>query len=566
MRFRIICLIFAVIGLFFYCGDGNQAGGEDSMNPSGGDIDINAQGYSDSGIVRVPLITWGADLITVYANGGTLKTSQGSLFQKYNLNMELFREDDFQKQINEYISGKSPYLRGTMGMINMAAESIKQYPELKLVVIFQHSWSAGGDALVVKPGIKAVKDLKGKSIAIQKNGPHLAYCMKLLSDAGLSDKDVNIVWTNDLVGPDGDTPMAKFYKSNIDAAFVIIPDALALTSSGTIGTGAEDSVKGAVILLSTKTANRIISDVYAVRKDYFEKNRDSVKNFVHALFIAEEQVRDLFKNSKSESFKKFITAGAKILLDSSEAGADMAGMFYDAEMSGFQGNVKFFSDKNFLRRFERLNEEIQTSFSRLGIMSGRREVLNANWDYNEFRSGLVYADNVEVPKFEKDTVAAVITKRQQTASPESGELFSFEIFFQPNQHEFSANLYREQFDKVIDFSSTYGGAIITIEGHSDPMGYLRKKKEGETEVLLKKIEQAAKNLSLSRANSVRDELIQFARDKGITLDPSQFATVGHGIEKPVYALPQSDKEWLANMRVEFKIIQIEAEENVFKKL
>ena len=70
---------------------------------------------------------------------------------------------------------------------------------------------------------------------------------------------------------------------------MIIPDALALTSSGTIGTGAEDSVKGARILLSTKTANRIIADVYAVRSDYFESNRAEVEKFVQGLIQGEER-------------------------------------------------------------------------------------------------------------------------------------------------------------------------------------------------------------------------------------------------------------------------------------
>ncbi|MBN1798684.1 MAG: ABC transporter substrate-binding protein [Spirochaetales bacterium] len=561
MKARIITIIISIILLgIFTCEEADQQG-----NTIQG-VDVTAGGYSDTGIIKVPLITWGADLIAVYANGGTIKTSEGSLFQKYGLNIELYREDDFQKQINNYVSGESPYLRGTMGMINMAAESTKQYPNLQLVVVFQHSWSAGGDALVVKPGIKAVKDLKGKTIAIQSNGPHLAYFMKLITDAGLSIQDVDVIWTNDLVGPEGDTPMAKFYNDSIDAAFVIIPDALALTSSGTVGTGAEDSVKGAVILLSTKTANRIISDVYAVRKDYYEENTQAVKNFVHALLAAEEEVRDLFKNTKSEKFKRFITAGSQILLDSPDALADMEGMYYDAELAGFKGNIKFFADQNYLRRFERLTGEIQTFFNTLGLMKGKVEILKANWDYNELRSGLKYADDVEVPKFEKDEVATVLTKRQQKDTLEAGELFSFEIFFKPNQNEFSADLYREQFDKVIDFAATYGGAIITIEGHSDPMGYLRKKKEGEPEVVLKKIEQAAKNLSLSRANNVRDQLISYAQQNGITLDQSQFATIGHGIEKPLYPIPQNDQEWLSNMRVEFKIIQIEAEENVFKKL
>jgi ABC-type nitrate/sulfonate/bicarbonate transport system substrate-binding protein len=88
--------------------------------------------------------------------------------------------------------------------------------------------------------------------------------------------------------------MSKLSGGDIDAAFVIIPDALALTSQGTVGTGAEDSVKGAKILLSTKTADRIISDIYAVRRDYFEKNREKVKGFVKALLKLKSRCVILF--------------------------------------------------------------------------------------------------------------------------------------------------------------------------------------------------------------------------------------------------------------------------------
>jgi hypothetical protein len=59
----------------------------------------------------------------------------------------------------------------------------------------------------------------------------------------------------------------------LDAVMAISPDALKLTSNGTVGTGSEGSVKGAHMLLSTKTASRIIADVYAVRKDYFDTHR-----------------------------------------------------------------------------------------------------------------------------------------------------------------------------------------------------------------------------------------------------------------------------------------------------
>ncbi len=550
---------------FILCVFGTQTFAQ-TLEPFSQKLKVRAKKYTKQSWTRVPFITWGADIVAIYGNGGTAKTTKQSLFGQSGLQIELFREDDFEKQVEGFLQGQTPYLRGTMGMISMAAEICNTNPMTTLVVIYQHSWSAGGDALVVKEGIKRVGDLKGKTIAIQKYGPHVDYFMKLLKDAGLTAQDVRIIWTKDLIGPDDDTPMAKLYESNIDAGFVIIPDALALTSNGTVGTGAEDSVKGARILLSTKTANRIISDVYAVRKDYFDSHRDEVQTFVQGLLKAEEGVKDLFKNPKSSQYETMISSAAKMLLDSEQLVRDTEGMYHDAEQAGFQGNVKFFSDTSYPRNFSKLSREIQSSFLELGLLKNTIELSQANWEYNTLAGGLKYADRAEAPKFKADQVETMIVKRQQQDTLGEGELFAFEIYFKPNQNTFPADLYQEQFQQVIDVASTYGGALITVEGHSDPMGYLRKEKEGQAKTVLKKIAQSAKALSLSRANRVRDEIITYAKADGISLDPTQFATIGYGISKPKHPVPKTKQQWLDNMRVEFKVIQVEAEADVFVPL
>ncbi len=513
--------------------------------------------------IKVPLIAWGADLIAIHANGDSEKTVKGSLFDKEGLNIELFREDDFSKQVDMFIRGEIVFLRGTMGMLNAASERLNSSSQTRPVVIFQHSWSAGGDVLVVKSGIKSVKDLKGKTVAIQSYGPHVDYFLKLLKDARLKPSDVKIQWTKDLIGPKGDTPMSKFYSSSVDAVFVIIPDALALTSNGTVGTGAEDSFKGARILLSTKTANRIISDVYVVRKDYFNKNRKDVEKFVKALLKSEEEVRDSFKSRASEGLVKLLSSGGKLLLDDSGAADDVKGMYYDAEISGFDGNYKFLADSNYPRNCMRLTSEIQDSLIDIGIIKKKSRIEAADWDFNELKKGLRYANVKVSSRFNPGKISTIAEK---ISRKEDSSLFRFDIFFQPNQKSFSVSTYRKEFDRVIDFASTYGGALITVEGHSDPMGYLRKQQEGADQILLKKIKQSARNLSYNRAGSVRDEVIKYANSKGISLDPNQFSTIGHGIDKPVFQIPKSKEQWRTNMRVEFKIIQVEAEEEVFKPL
>jgi ABC-type nitrate/sulfonate/bicarbonate transport system substrate-binding protein/outer membrane protein OmpA-like peptidoglycan-associated protein len=522
---------------------------------------------------QVPIITWGGDIATIYANGNQAQTAPGSLFAADGQTFTLVREDVFSKQVEAYLSGRSPYLRGTLGMINMAAEVLSKDPRTKPVVVYQLTWSAGGDALVVKPGIGSARDLKGKTIALQAYGPHVDYMTKVLADAGLTTADVKLKWLPDLTGT-SNTPMASLQQGDADAAFVITPDAMVLTSGGTVGTGAEDSVKGARILLSTKTANRIIADVYAVRSDYFQKNKKKVEGFVHALLLAEEKLHDLTRNKSSHGadYKATMSAAALMLLDSKAAVADAEGLYGDAEFAGHQGNVEFFANASYPRGLGKLNGEIQKSFAGIGLVKGSAALADAGWDYARMKQGLSSA-GATGERFNQEQVAAVVARKQQQGTLAEGELFSFEIFFQPNQNSFTADLYQGDFNKVIDLASTYGGALITIEGHSDPMGYLSEKKGNKPEVVLGRIKQAAKNLSLSRAVSVRDSVIGFARQKGITLDPSQFAVVGHGIGKPRNGLcgedpcaPKNEREWHDNMRVEFRIIQVEAESSVFKPL
>ncbi len=520
----------------------------------------------------LPIITWGGDMATIHGNGDQRNTKAGSIFAQYGLNYRLVREDVFSKQVENYISGKTPFLRGTLGMIQSAATLTAKNPSIKPVVFYQMTWSAGGDALVVKPGISKASDLKGKTIAVQADGPHVDYISRVLKDAGLTFNDVKVKWLPDLTGSEN-SPAAALYESNIDAAFVIIPDALALTSGGNVGTGSEDSVKGAKILMSTKTANRVIADVYAVRADYYNKNKKEIESLTKALLEAEESLKNIVKNRTTDKakYKSIISASAELLLDSPEAVADTEGLYADAEFVGLKGNLNFFADDKYPRRFERLNQEISTSFQQLGLSASSDLLTKASIDYRKLDAKV--AEQTESSRFNEDKVAAVVAKKQQQNSLGDDAIFSFEVFFKPNQKAFSADIYKKDFDRVTELASVYGGAIITIEGHSDPMGYLRKKKAGEPSVVLSRIKQSARNLSLSRAQSVRDAIIQSAKGEGVILDPAQFAVVGHGIAQPNTGIcgadpcaPKNEKEWRSNMRVEFRLIQVEAETEVFQAL
>ncbi len=527
-----------------------------------------------AGRPMLPLITWGGDIRTIHANGDARRTAAGSLFALAGLDFSLQREDRFQTQVESYLAGRTPYLRGTLGMIAMAAELLSQDPRTRPVVIYQISESAGGDALVVKEGIRGAADLCGKRIALQAYGPHVDYLGTILDGAGCKMSDVTLKWVRDLSGGD-QTPAAAFYEPDVEAAMVIIPDALMLTSNGTVGTGAEDSVKGARILLSTKTANRVIADVYAVRADYLEANRSEVEALVLALMRARERTAALVNEraTRGDEYRKLMQTAAELLLDSRDATADAEALYADAEHMSFADNVRFFTDDAYPRNFARRSAEIQSMLQSAGLIRDTLPLAFADWDFAAMRQGIEQAPEVDVARFDPGKVSAVVARKQQQGTLDDGAIFSFQVYFKPNQKDFSLELYAREFDRVIDLASTYGGALITIEGHSDPLGYLKRHKANAGDLVLRQIQQAARNLSLSRANAVRDAVIAHADSKKIGLDRSQFATLGHGITQPSTGMcgalpcaPKTEQEWLSNMRVQFRVIQIEAEAEVFRPL
>jgi ABC-type nitrate/sulfonate/bicarbonate transport system substrate-binding protein/outer membrane protein OmpA-like peptidoglycan-associated protein len=524
----------------------------------------------EAGTKLVYVITWGGDVSIVYG-------VQEGLFRAEGLDVTLRLENDFAKQVQAVLDGKTPYLRGTMGMINAAAEVFKA-AGTDLVVIAQLTWSTGGDTMTVRPSIRTPSDLPGKTIALQLYGPHMDYMANILRNAGIRPAQVTPRWLKELTLPTYDTQgtivdavSAFAADDKVDAVMAISPDALKFTSGGTVGTGAEGSVKGARILLSTKTASRIIADVYAVRKDYFEANRAPVQKFVHALLRSQEALTELLANKAAQQakYRQILATSADLLLGAPQATADVESMLGDCEFVFHTGNVAFFTGVGTTRTLSTLTEEIQPAFIEMGLMTRRVSLPSAGWDYNQLAGGLKHTREVAASKFDPARAQQAV-ERQLAVEPGAweteGTLFVIEIAFDPNQSVFAEDRYAKDYEKALHITQTYGGALVVIEGHSDPLGLLQSQQKGERTEVLDQMRQVAKNLSLARANAVRLSFLQYSKDHGMHIDPSQFIAIGRGVEAPKFNPPRTKEEWAANRRVRFVIKQVESELTEFKPL
>jgi ABC-type nitrate/sulfonate/bicarbonate transport system substrate-binding protein/outer membrane protein OmpA-like peptidoglycan-associated protein len=517
-----------------------------------------------SGTINLPLITWGGDVATIY-------TLDSDLFKSEGLEVSLFLENNFPKQVEACLQGRTPYLRGTMGMINAASEVFKK-KGLDLVVVCQLTWSTGGDALVGRKNVNSPQDLKNKTVALQLYGPHMDYLANILRSANVPFKSVNFKWFKELTLPTYDPrgkvvdPVSAFLEdSSIDAVMCIIPDAMNLTSGGEEGTGAAGSVKGAKIILSTKTASRVIADVYAVRSDYYSKAKSKVQSFVKALMKGQEKFEDLLarKSQNQSEYKKLMSHAADLLLGAPQATPDVEALLGDCQFVGYDGNVGFFTGRGTTRTLKNLTNEIQSSFISLGLLSSPVSIKGPDWDFAALAKGMTGFTPTPKPtqpqqRFDVRKVEQKISV-ESTTWAEEGTLFQIEIGFGPNQSSFPETQYAGDFFKALEIAQTYGGSLIIIEGHSDPLGILKAREQRKPAVEINQMEQQAKNLSLARARAVRTSFLSYCKRKGITLDESQFVAVGIGIANPKYNPPRTKAEWDANRRVVFRIKQVEAE-------
>jgi outer membrane protein OmpA-like peptidoglycan-associated protein len=563
--------------------------------------EVNVQPYKPTDVVQLPIITWGGDVVTAYANGGTT-TAPDSIYGKFGLKLKIVNGDNFPQQVRDYLEGKSPYLRAELRMLTLASE-VAAKNNRKFTVILQETWSAG-DWMVGRANFKTLNDLKpkaGKKLkgVLQKNGPHVGMVDDILKSAKATWEDVEIVWAEDLSGTDK-SPLAMFQKDKtLDFCCVISPDMVTLTGGPTtVGTKqgeVEGNVEGSHVVIGTPTMSRSLADVMAVDDEYLKAHRPEVEKFIAGYLKATQEVVEgraaYHKEAKGTEGKNY--SNRVLRLAQALYGVDLiktleieaAGLMDDATFVGLEGNIAFFKDKGNLSGFKPKLAGALDLVKGQGYTTDKYGFTAADLDYQALAklAGLKYT----TPSSKPIVAAAEGAPLAATDGLDEGTFLTFSILFDLNETDFDPSQYRAQINDLFDKASLFGKARIVVRGHSDPSNVLREmvlagkekgllKKEmvpdgkggqkeayyfkgaaldiNNTRAMIASIEggefeggtahnprqalATALTLSKQRAEAVRDALIKDAKDRGISLDPKQFEIQGFGIQDPVIPKPK----------------------------
>ncbi|MBI3830630.1 MAG: ABC transporter substrate-binding protein [Planctomycetes bacterium] len=454
-------------------------------------------------VLRFAYNVWAGWLPVIAANKGTAPNAESIFFKKYGFKVELKQIDDPVMARDQFAAGELHTCWGTVDMMTLFAPELIKDSRTAPRIVQQIDWSNGGDGIVVRKHIKSVADLKGKTVALAQNSPSEYYLTSLMFSAGLSLKDVNKKYT----GSAFEASAAFVADKSIDACVSWSPDIYNIP----------DKVANTRILSSTKDANKLISDVYAVRADFMRDHPDIVEGLVAGIFEGMDYAKE-----HPEEACKWMAAAFNLKPE------DAMGMREDAHATNFAENLQFFMNAQNPTNFERTWKNAGYVYQKLGSIT-QAVPFDQVMDFSvlqalQKKGAFAHQKDESITSFTPANVkqiqaeAPILTQTIRiNFFPNSSN--PYEPARDPNGMVINGKLYDPNVDATLErvaaLSGQFARAVILIVGHTD------SSMKGKVPV------NAVKQLSQERAEAIKRALI----DK-YKFDPNKFSIDSKGWDEP----------------------------------
>lgn len=262
--------------------DGGDEGAAATAQADGGKSTASAGTYaskgdgplgSDGNPLKVSIVSFHGYAPALVANGQSLKTQPGSLFDKEGLNVEFVIQDDIPTIATVFEAGTAQCIWRTSDYWAQEQPNLRNSGhDGKAVMIVDNT--RGADAIIAKnPAIRSVEDLAGKKLAMLQFTPSHGMSIDAIDNSSLSARKKQTVEYVYIAAEDGLAGVrAALESGSVDAAALWDPDlSLALRAT-----------KGHVVY-STKTASNLIFDVIVCDQRVLDdaQGRDAVQKLVN---------------------------------------------------------------------------------------------------------------------------------------------------------------------------------------------------------------------------------------------------------------------------------------------
>lgn len=505
LRNLAILLVVLGGGYFAYkhfAGNNDKEGKVNIFGKKSGDADLTIAYNTFTGVAGIVLM-----------NGGMEPNEASTLYKDYGIKLRIRQMDVVKDTRAGLHSGDLDAVYCTTDALPVEMGSGSDLVSDEVVQIMQVNQSRGADAVVVRPGINQVGDLKRKKVAYAVGTASHTLLLDVLETQGMKMEDIDGYKV-----ADGVEAANAFKNGQCDAALVWAPDD-------------EDciaAVKGSKVLVSSAVATQIIADGLLVKKSVLNAKRDVLTKLVKAWLTGNARI-----NTDAAAKKEAVSLFAKGFKFPEDVAAKSADKVY---FSTLGDNANFFGLNSTYTGMtgDRMYGRMSVKYTEVGLTKSPAswrmvsdpsviEALMKDADLNSDRK-----QEASKPAEFKPATTEMRTQQAMSSKKVSLEFPSASASLDENGR---ALIDRE----IADLAKGFEGAYLRVEGNTDNTG------------------SAGVNQSLSqaRAKAVVDYLI-----KEHKFDRNKFIIIGNGPAKPVQGCEDNSTEECKarNRRTEFQFV------------
>ncbi len=453
--------------------------------------------------LKVSIVSFHGYAPALVANGQSLTTKPGSLFDKEGLNVEFVIQDDIPTLSTIFEAGTAQCVWRTSDFWAQEQPNLRNSGhDGRAVMIVDNT--RGADAIIAKdPSIRTVEDLAGKKVAMLQFTPSHGMTIDAVDNSALSARKKQSIEYVFIGAEEGTAGVrAALESGNVDAAALWDPD-LSLALRATRGH----------VVYSTRTASNLIFDVIVCDKRVLdsEEGAAAVQKLVNGWMAGVDAAKANPDGAVDALVKteEFFT-----LLAKDEGKGFVKKLFDNLLWTGVADNARILGLAGDTNHYARVYQRFDQIYRAAGALANPKSpVINPADSFDTRFIRKLYeastAAQVEAKKEEVFTEAA----REEAVQAAPAEITKpVTVNFASGQSALTKRAERTIDTEMVPFIENNGGAYFEISGNTDSTG------------------NAAVNdrLSRARAEAVVEYLArqwEFPRER--------FKIVGNGSSKPL---------------------------------
>jgi len=454
--------------------------------------------------LKVSIVSFHGYAPAIVANGKSLKTEPGSIFDRKGVNVELVIQDDIPTLSTIFESGAAHCAWRTSDFWAQEHPNLRNAKlDARAIMIVDNT--QGADAIIARdPAITRVEDLAGKRIALLQYTPSDGMTIDAIDNSSLSARrkeSVRYVYVNAEEGTAG--VRAVLESGNADAAALWDPDlSLALKN-----------IPGAHVVYSTKTATNLIYDVIVCDKRLLDDSANT--GAFQGLVAGWMEGVEATKRAPDEAVDGLVRTEEFFTLLAKEQGRDFVkSLFSNLVWTGLDDNARILGLAGGTNHYERVYRRFDQIYRKTGALANPNSpVINPqdSFDYRFIRA-LLDEDHAAQQAAAKPEFSFSEGERATVATREAAVTKPVVVGFQTGSASLTKRAEKTVNEEMVPFIENNGSAYFEVSGNTDSTG----------------TREVNMRLSKARAEAVVDYLVtQWEFDR------ARFTAVGNGPDKPL---------------------------------